>query len=334
MRTAETEKQKKRDSDRDHIMRQLAGWLLGCAALLLIALPVRAEEFKVMPVSGSGTITTETLNVRSGPGKEYDAIELVKAGEVVAITGQAENGWYQIELDGKTGYVSDKYVELKGDLAAADGADGSGDDGQTEKEAGEPEEGWAFYQNPRFIKVAVIVAIIFVVFVMLVTTFRGIRGDRDPDDEDEEDEDEDFDGDLEEDDDEYDNDEDDADDDDEYDEDDDPGEEYKDDDADEEYNDDSGEEDDDDRKPVRKKSGKSKTVVIREEDYQLHIDPKYFENTTQIEQPDMVTGYLERQKLEAELEAANAEGRQKELEQAMRKLNELQAEIERLKKNQ
>ena len=48
----------------------------------------------------------------------------------------------------------------------------------------------------------------------------------------------------------------------------------------------------------------------------------------------MVTGYLERQKLEAELEAANAKGRQKELEQAMRKLNELQAEIERLKKNQ
>lgn len=321
MKTTETEKRKRIVLDRYHMMRRLAGWLFGCAALLLIVLPVRADEFKVTPVTGSGTITTETLNVRSGPGKEYDAIELVKSGEVVSITGQAENGWYQIELDGKTGYVSDKYVDLKEDLTAADGADGSGDDGQTEKEAGEPEEGWAFYQNPRFIKAAVIVAIIFVVFVMLVTTFRGIRGDRDPDDEDEEDEDEDFDGDLMEDEEEYD--EDDADDEDDED------------DTDEEYeDDDSDEEDDDERKPVRKKPGKAKTVVIREEDYQLHIDPKYFENTTQIEQPDMVTGYLERQKLEAELEAANAEGRQKELEQAMRKLNELQAEIERLKKNQ
>ena len=322
MRTAEAEKWEKIVSDRYHGMRHLAGWLLGCAALLLIVLPVRAEEFKVTPVTGSGTITTETLNVRSGPGKEYDAIELVKSGEVVVVTGQAENGWYQIELDGKTGYVSDKYVDLKEDLTAADEADGSGDDGQTEEEAGEPEEGWAFYQNPRFIKAAIIVAIIFVVFVMLVTTFRGIRGDRDPD---EEDEDEDFDGDLTGDGDE----DDDFDDEEDYEEDDDP-----DDDADDEEDIDSGDEDFEERRPVRKKSRKSRTVVIREEDYQLHIDPKYFENTTQIEQPDMVTGYLERQKLEAELEAASAEGRQKELEQAMRKLNELQAEIERLKKNQ
>lgn len=312
MRTAETEKQKKIYLYKNHMMHYLAGWLLGCAALLLCVLPVHAEEIKVTPVAGSGTITTETLNVRSGPGKEYEAIELVKSGEVVTITGQADNGWYQIELDGKTGYVSDKYVSLNEDAAVSDGADGDAE--QTEEEIGEPEEGWAFYQNPRFIKTAVIVVIILVVFVMLVTTFRGIRGDRDDDDEDE---DEDFDEELTDDDEDYPDEDDDDEDDDE-----------------DEEDDDDDDPDDEDVRPVRKKKRKSKTVVIREEDYQLHIDPKYFENTTQIEQPAMVTGYLERKKLEAELEAASAEGRQKELEQAMQKLNELQAEIERLKKNQ
>ena len=330
MRTAEAEKQRKIGSDRKQIMRHLAGWLLGCAAFLLMVFPVYAEgKFNVTSVTGSGTITTETLNVRSGPGKEYDAIELVRSGEVVTITGQADNGWYQIDLDGKTGYVSDKYVSLNEDAAVPDGADG--DEGQTEEEIGEPEEGWAFYQNPRFIKTAVIVVIIFVVFVMLVTTFKGIRGDRDPDED--EDEDEDFDEDLTDDEDDEDNDDEDNDDEDDDDDDDEDDDDEDDDDAEDE------DDDDDDQtlkdiRPARKKSRKSKTVVIREEDYQLHIDPKYFENTTQIEQPAMVTGYLERKKLEEELEAASAEGRQKELEQAMQKLNELQAEIERLKKNQ
>lgn len=289
----------------NHMLRHAAGWLLGCAAFWLLMIPVQAEEYPVSAVSGSGTVTTETLNVRSGPGKEYDSIELVKSGEIVVITGQTDNGWYQIELDGRTGYVSDKYVELKGELTESGPA---GDEDARTEEIGEPEEGWAFYQNPRFLKAAVIVAIILVVLIMLVTTLRGMRSDRDPEDEDDDDsEDEDFDGDLTE---------------------------AEDSGEDEVYEEEEEAEDSGDEiEVISGRATDPRTVVIREEDYRLHIDPKYFENTTQIEQPDMVTGYLERKKLEEELEAASAEGRQKELEQAMRKLSELQDEIERLKKN-
>ena len=59
-----------------------------------------------------GTVTTDTLNVRSGAGTNYSVISKVHKGDTVNIIGSS-NGWYKIELsNGKTGWVSSDYVSL------------------------------------------------------------------------------------------------------------------------------------------------------------------------------------------------------------------------------
>lgn len=52
------------------------------------------------------------LNIRSGPGKEYDRVASATNGAKVNILGE-ENGWYKIVYSGnKTGYVSKEYVSI------------------------------------------------------------------------------------------------------------------------------------------------------------------------------------------------------------------------------
>lgn len=300
----------------------------------LTTLSAYAEEtYQVEEVQLQGTITTNsTLNVRSGPGKNYDVIAKVGNDTVLTITGKADNGWYQVEIDGKTGFVSDAYVN-------ASSAESDTAQEKLEKEAGEPEEGYhGLRLSPFVLKILLAVVGIVIVGAMLFATLRSLKGDEDDEDDDEaeEDEDEDDDGD-----------------DDEEDEDDDEEElrrrkrrkkavaaqekktvkEHK------------------NRKETLKKAPK-KEYVLREEDYRVQIDPSFFEEKEPIEQPAMVTGYLERKKIEEETErqrqqkearaadekeneaekrSQQADQKQQELDQAMQKLDELQKEIERLK---
>lgn len=60
---------------------------------------------------GSGKVTTEgsSLNVRSGPGTDYDRVTSLPRDAVVKITG-IENGWFKIERNGTAGYVSSDYI--------------------------------------------------------------------------------------------------------------------------------------------------------------------------------------------------------------------------------
>ncbi len=52
------------------------------------------------------------LNVRSGPGREFDRVASISNGARVTILGE-ENGWYQIEYSpGAKGYVSGEYVAV------------------------------------------------------------------------------------------------------------------------------------------------------------------------------------------------------------------------------
>ena len=296
----------------------------------LTTLSVCAEEtYQVEEVQLQGTITTDSaLNVRSGPGKNYDVIAKVGNDTVLTITGKADNGWYQVEIDGKTGFVSDAYVNASS--AKSDTAQE-----KLGKEAGEPEEGYhGLRLSPFVLKILLAVVGIVIVGAMLFATLRSLKGDED----DEDDEDEDDDGD----------DEDDEDDDEEYEEElrrrkrrkkavaaqeKKTVKEHK------------------NRKETLKKAPK-KEYVLREEDYRVQIDPSFFEEKEPIEQPAMVTGYLERKKIEEEAErqrqqkearavaekeneaekrSQQADQKQQELDQAMQKLDELQKEIERLK---
>lgn len=76
------------------------------------------------PQSGGSTGTTTTgtvgtivnaedgLNIRSGPGRDYDVVASAPNGATVTIQGE-ENGWYKIVYSGTgTGYVSKDYVSV------------------------------------------------------------------------------------------------------------------------------------------------------------------------------------------------------------------------------
>ena len=56
-----------------------------------------------------GTITANSLNVRSGASTSYSILGVLSKGKVVTIYGES-NGWYKISYNGGYGWVSKTYV--------------------------------------------------------------------------------------------------------------------------------------------------------------------------------------------------------------------------------
>jgi thiol-disulfide isomerase/thioredoxin len=77
--------------------------------------PVNATPEAETPLI-EGLTPTEPLNVRSGPGTNFDIIGRIFPNEAYYIVSE-NNGWYQILFDGATAYVSGEYVILSRDLA-------------------------------------------------------------------------------------------------------------------------------------------------------------------------------------------------------------------------
>ena len=64
-------------------------------------------------------VNTEELNVRKGPGVEFEAITQITTNERYEVVGE-ENGWTQIELaSGETAFVSSDYVVVEYSLLEA-----------------------------------------------------------------------------------------------------------------------------------------------------------------------------------------------------------------------
>lgn len=301
------------------------------AAFFIFSVPVTVlavNEAEITEMAAQGEITSD-VNVRKGPSTDYEKIGTVREGDIVTVTGQSHDGWYRIEYQGAEGFIYGQYMTVISTVSEEPEHTAAVEEQQEEAE-GSGEEGVRF--DFGVLKAAAAVVIIAVIIVMIFLTLRSMRQaeeDMEDDDDDEEDEDDEDD----------DGDEDDEDDDD-YD---DGGED--DDDADEENEKEralgkgkgrktqTGKKKPEEEQPVKVETVKvdPKTIVIREEDYQLHIDPKYFEDEP-IAQPDCVTGYLQK-KQEEEEQKKNREN-SGDLQKAMDKLQELQEEIEKLKKNQ
>lgn len=77
--------------------------------------PDRFLQFK--PEGGTntshkeGTVTTNGLNVRSGPSVDYGVIGKTDKGRVHKVLSE-KNGWYMIDLDGVHGWVSGAYLSF------------------------------------------------------------------------------------------------------------------------------------------------------------------------------------------------------------------------------
>ncbi len=80
-----------------------------CVTLFLFAsLPVYAAE--VEPLKGIAVVDVESLNVRSGPSKDYDKLGTLPMGSEVEVDGIVEPDWYVIEFEGEEGFISSDYV--------------------------------------------------------------------------------------------------------------------------------------------------------------------------------------------------------------------------------
>lgn len=91
------------------------------------------EEVETTPVienmSKTGYVSAEGLIVREEPSTSSKNIDSLSKNDKVDITGQTD-GWYQIKLNGKTGYVSSKYIS---DTKVADTTSRSGSTIKEEK---------------------------------------------------------------------------------------------------------------------------------------------------------------------------------------------------------
>ena len=66
-----------------------------------------------MMMSATATVTAANLNVRSGPGLDYDVMAVVSEGSSYPALGRNDDGsWIEIEVDGTIGWVSAEWVEV------------------------------------------------------------------------------------------------------------------------------------------------------------------------------------------------------------------------------
>lgn len=110
------------------------------------AVPTTTPAETTTPVSESSDVTAPTeqpaaytvtemaatmyvkdaVNLRQGPGTEYSKVGNLAKGQQVTVTGQADNGWYQLDSGA---FVSNKYLsdtELVQQVAGATSADADG----------------------------------------------------------------------------------------------------------------------------------------------------------------------------------------------------------------
>lgn len=107
-----TEIQKRKDTKK---MKKVLGSIAALSALGVTAAIDHAEAAPEQ-ASSSGetsvalhTVEADTLRVRTGPGTSHGIIGLVKEGQSLQVTGE-QQGWYEIDYNGQTAYVSKDYV--------------------------------------------------------------------------------------------------------------------------------------------------------------------------------------------------------------------------------
>lgn len=66
----------------------------------------------VTPVGPKVKITGGTVNVRSGPGTKYQALDVAKKGETYPAVNM--DGWIPVDMGSMIGWVSDKYADKEG----------------------------------------------------------------------------------------------------------------------------------------------------------------------------------------------------------------------------
>ncbi len=68
-------------------------------------------------------LTTDEVNLRSGPGVEYDVLAVMPLHAEVIVTGPVDGGFLPVETDGTSAWISADYVVPQGSVLAASSGD-------------------------------------------------------------------------------------------------------------------------------------------------------------------------------------------------------------------
>ena len=77
-------------------------------AASLIVIPAHAEGGSI--AWGAATVDASSLNIRKGPGTDYDRVGIVAGGTIVVVLEQTNAKWYKVNYAGIVGYVSTEYL--------------------------------------------------------------------------------------------------------------------------------------------------------------------------------------------------------------------------------
>jgi len=155
----------------------------------------------VEPVSGTATVGDSNVNVRSGPGTNYDKLDKAMSGEVFNVTGiDEEAGWVEIDFNGQTGYLSLDYVSfevsedeiIEVEVIEDDEDEDEDDDKKADDDEEIPEVGEESPMNYKLI--FGLIGAIVVLFLVILLTIKSLK-DSDYDDDDDYEYDDDYYGD-------------------------------------------------------------------------------------------------------------------------------------------
>lgn len=81
--------------------------------LLILLIPYNISH------ADEAVIQSDLLNVRTGPGTEYDKITQINSGEIYQIL-QTDNDWVEIKLENGSGWITDEYITINKSLEESD----------------------------------------------------------------------------------------------------------------------------------------------------------------------------------------------------------------------
>lgn len=87
---------------------------------------------------GGAKVTTAVLNMRSAPGTENSIVTKLYEGKIAKIIG-INNGWFKVQYNGNTGYISPDYVTIV-PYTASSGSSDSSSSGSTSSANGTRQE--------------------------------------------------------------------------------------------------------------------------------------------------------------------------------------------------
>jgi uncharacterized protein YraI len=91
--------------------------LIRCGIIALVLLTTFATPITAF-AADSATVS-ESLNLRSGPGLGHRILAVMPAGSVVALTGEATEGWYPVRYNNLTGWAFGQYLAIGGEAPVA-----------------------------------------------------------------------------------------------------------------------------------------------------------------------------------------------------------------------